>query len=114
MNRLRRIKSLVGLVVLSALLAFLPGSANAAAVRGRVQRAYPNGIFPLPGIPVTLYNPAFGRTSAFRTDQAGMYYFTVPPAEYYLEVWLIPGGNPLVFGPFPVGEPGYDIPPVNV
>ena len=114
MNRSRCVNSLVGLLVLAVLLALLPGDANAAIVRGRVQRLYPNGVFPLPGIAVTLYNQAYGRTSAFWTDQAGMYYFTVPPAVYYLEIWPIPGGQPVVFGPFGVGEPGYDIPPVNI
>jgi hypothetical protein len=43
-----------------------------------------------------------------------MYYLAVPEGQYYLEVWVNPGGSPVVFGPFNVVEPATDIPPVTV
>src|SRR5438552_16756727 len=102
------------LAAISLLLALVPGTANAASVRGRVQRVSRGGPIPLTGVAVTLYNQAYGRTSAFLTDRGGMYYFAIPPGVYYLEVWPVPGERPVVFGPFVILEPGFDIPPINV
>jgi len=114
MNRSTSLKNLVRLAAISLLLVLVPGTANAANVRGRVQRVFRGGPLPLAGVAVTLYNQTYGRTSAFFTDQCRMYYFAVLTAVYYLEVWPVPGGRAVVFGPFVIREPGFDIPPINV
>jgi hypothetical protein len=96
------------------MLFLLPGAASAAQIRGRVQHVYPNGLGPVVGVAVTVYNQQIGRSAAVNTDAAGMYYLAVPEGQYYLEVWVNPGGSPVVFGPFNVVEPATDIPPVTV
>ncbi len=101
-------------VALCMLFFLLSAAAGAAQIRGRVQHLYPNGLGPVVGVTVTVYNQEIGRSVAVRTDGAGMYYLGIPPGQYYLEIWINPGGGPLVFGPFNVGEPGTDIPPVTV
>jgi hypothetical protein len=102
------------LKVVAFCILFLPGTASAAQIRGRVQHVFPNGVGPLVGVTVTIYNQQIGRSIAVSTDAAGMYYFAVPPGQYYLEVWVNPSGSPVVFGPFNVVEPATDIPPVTV
>jgi hypothetical protein len=102
-------------VTLWMLFLLLRAAAGAAQIRGRVQRVYPNGLGPVVGVPVTVYNPQIGRSIVVYTDGAGMYYLAIPAGQYYLEIWINPGGGPpLVFGPFNVVEPATDIPPVTV
>lgn len=96
------------------LFLILTAVAGAAQIRGQVLRVYPYGLGPVVGVPVTVYNPQIGRSIAVSTDAAGMYYLAIPAGQYYLEIWINPGGAPLVFGPFNVIEPGTDIPAVTV
>ena len=94
------------LVVLTA------GLANAATVRGRLIHGS-NG-YPAAGVAVTVYNQGVGRSSPAYTGTDGMYYlYNVPPGYYYLEVWIYPGGAPIVYQ-IQVAEPYTDIPPTGV
>jgi hypothetical protein len=88
-------------------------TANAATVRGRLVHAA-NQYVAAPGIAVTIYNQYVGRSSPAYTDINGMYYlYNVPAGSYYLELWIYPGGNPIVY-PITVGEPYTDIPQIPV
>lgn len=100
------------LVVLSLTLAVAP-RANAALIRGRLDRIAPNGSrYPAIGIAVTVYNQQLGRTSPSYTDAGGMYYLNnIPAGSYYLEVWI---STPATVYPIQVGEPVTDIPPIVV
>jgi hypothetical protein len=104
----------IAVVVAFCMLFLFPGAARASQIRGRVQHIYPNGVGPVVGVPVTVYNERIGRSIAVNTDASGMYYLAVPAGQYYLEVWVNPSGPPVVFGPFNVAEPATDVPPVNV
>ena|SRR5215467_8532756 len=85
---------------------------QAAMVRGRLVHGA-NG-YPTAGIAVTVYNPRLGRSSPSYTDGYGMYYiYNVPPGSYYLELWVYPSGNPIVY-PIQVGDPYTDIPQIAV
>ena len=88
-------------------------TANAATIRGRLVHAA-NQYVAAPGIAVTIYNQYVGRSSPAYTDINGMYYlYNVPAGSYYLELWIYPGGNPIVY-PITVGEPYTDIPQIPV
>lgn len=112
MTKIRRLTLLK--VVAIFILFLLPAAASASQIRGRVLHVFPNGVGPLVGVTVTVYNQQIGRSVAVRTDAAGMYYLAVPAGQYYLEVWINPDGAPVVFGPFNVVEPTTDVPPVTV
>jgi hypothetical protein len=107
-----KMKYLLLAVLLSGLL-FASGSisAQAATIRGRI--VHQNG-YPAVGYTVTVSNPQLGRSNPARTGGDGMYYFfNIPPGFYYLEVWVNPGGAPLVFQ-IQVSDPNTDIPQVVV
>ena len=90
--------------------------AEAAVVRGRLDHVAPNGARgPVPGIAVTLYNSAMGRSSPSYTDMYGMYYLNAPAGSYNLEVWVSrdPRVPPQVY-PIQIFEPGTDIPPILI
>ena len=71
------------------------GLGNAATVRGRLVHA--NG-YPAAGVAVTVSNQQVGRSSPAYAGADGMYYlYNVPPGYYYLEVWIYPGGAPVVY-----------------
>jgi hypothetical protein len=92
-------------VVLSTALA------SAATVRGRLTHA--NG-YPAAGVAVTVYNQAVGRSSPAYVGADGMYYlYNVPPGYYYLEVWINPGGVPVVYQ-IEIVEPYTDVRPIGV
>lgn len=100
--------------VFGVLLLVLTGMANAATLRGRLMRVYPNGVLgPAVGVAVTVYNPAIGRSPPSYTDSNGMYYLTVSQGSYYLEVWARPGAAPLTYQ-IQVNEPYTDIPAITI
>jgi hypothetical protein len=101
------------LAALGMILLVFAGIAYAATLRGRIVRVYPNGVGPAPGIAVTVYNPAFGRSAPAYTDLNGMYYLALPANAYYLEIWGRPGAPPLVYQ-IRVNEPYTDIPPITI
>jgi hypothetical protein len=85
--------------------------AHAATVRGRL--VHPNG-YPAADIAVTVSNPQIGRSSPAQTGADGMYYiFNIPPGSYFLEIWIHPGGAPIVYQ-IQVYEPYTDIPQIGV
>ncbi len=89
-------------------------SAAAATVRGRLDRrdAYGN-IYRAAYVGVTLNNQYVGRSSMTYTGEDGMYYlYNVPPGSYYLEVWIQPGRQPLVYQVQVGNAPFSDIPPI--
>jgi len=90
------------------------GTADAAVVRGRLQRFYPNrALAPAAGIPVTVWCVQYGRSAAFYSLYDGMFYLSnIPPGYYHLEIWVRPN-QPMVY-PITVREPNTDIPPINV
>jgi hypothetical protein len=98
------------LLVLSFLI-LVSAAASAATVRGRLVHAA-NQYAAAPGIAVTIYNQYVGRSSPAYSDVNGMYYlYNIPAGTYYLELWIHPGGNPVVY-PITVGEPYTDIPQI--
>jgi hypothetical protein len=101
------------LVYVCALVIALSESADAATLRGRLYRVYPNGFQSVAGgIAVTLYSPNMGRTSPATSGPDGMYYlYNIPPGTYNLEIWV--SNPPLVFQ-VQVQEPYTDIPPIRV
>jgi hypothetical protein len=100
------------LLVLSFLI-LVSAPASAATVRGRLVHAANQNVV-APGIAVTIYNQYVGRSSPAYTDVNGMYYlYNIPAGTYYLELWIYPGGNPVVY-PITVGEPYTDIPQIPV
>jgi len=86
-------------------------SAQAAMVRGRL--VHSNG-YPAAGVAVTVFNQAVGRSSPAYAGPDGMYYlYNIPPGYYYLEVWIYPGGAPVVYQ-IQVFEPYTDLPVVMI
>ncbi len=70
--------------------------------------------YPAPGVQVTLFNQAVGRSWPAVTGNDGMYYFyNIPLGDYSLEVWI---SNPPIAFPFRIsGFPYHDLPriPIN-
>jgi hypothetical protein len=98
---------------MSVLVLVLAASlAQAATVRGRLIRR--NTSYPAPGIAVTVINSYGVRCSPAYTGADGMYYlFNIPPGPYYLEIWVYPGGAPMVYQ-IQVYEPYTDMPQIVV
>ncbi|HEU5402668.1 MAG TPA: carboxypeptidase-like regulatory domain-containing protein [Terriglobales bacterium] len=114
MNRSRRsiLLCLVGLLLIFVMTS--SGSAAGATLRGRIQRVLPNGAaVPLPGVAVTVYNQSLGRSSPAYSAADGMYYLSLRPGMYYLEIWRGQGLPPMVYQ-IQVVEPVTDIPPINL
>jgi hypothetical protein len=102
-------KALVLIVLVSGAL----HGANAATVRGRIDRIYPNGaVGPAPGIAVTVYNGVSGRSAPAYSGQDGIYIlYNVPPGDYSLEVWT--SNVPTVYT-IRVFDPLTDLPPISI
>ncbi|MGA3055249.1 MAG: carboxypeptidase-like regulatory domain-containing protein [Candidatus Korobacteraceae bacterium] len=112
MKARRIFSSLRKALIIGVFLLVITPAASAASLRGQLVRVFPNGArAPAPGITVTVYNQALGRSIAVRTDQNGMYYLQLPAGPYYLEVWL--SNTPTTY-PIQVNEPYTDIPPIAV
>ena len=110
------LSSFCRLVVYCVLVLAVTQTASAAILRGRLQRRGPNGaISPAPGIAVTVYNQARGRSVASYTGADGMYYLNIPAGSYRLEVWTSrdPRVAPTAYA-ITVVEPNTDIPPIFV
>jgi hypothetical protein len=70
-------------LIIGVFLLVITPAASAASLRGQLVRVFPNGArAPAPGITVTVYNQALGRSIAVRTDQNGMYYLQLPAGPY--------------------------------
>ncbi len=110
-------QTIVRLVALVVSCIVFSTVANAATVRGRLDRVKPNGIrYAGAGVAVTVYSQAMGRSNPAYAGPDGMYYlFNVPAGAYYLEVWVSrdPRVPPRVY-PISVAEPYSDIPPIVV
>ena len=112
MKARRVFPSLCKALLIGVFLLVITASASAASLRGQLVRIFPNGArAPAPGITVTVYNQALGRSIAVRTDQNGMYYLQLPAGAYYLEIWL--SNSPTTYS-IQVNEPYTDIPPIAV
>jgi hypothetical protein len=114
-HRLRTTSSfitLLSLISLALLVALFPLPANAAALRGKLERIDEKGRHtPAVGIKVTVYQQETGRSSVSVTDANGMYYLNVRPGTYSLEAWI---STPPKTYPITVVEPNTDIPAIVV
>jgi hypothetical protein len=101
------------LAYICALVLLLSTSADAATLRGRLLRVYPNGAqFVAGGIAVTLYSQNLGRSTPATSGPDGMYYlYNIPPGDYNLEIWV---SNPPVVYRVQIRDPYTDIPPIRV
>jgi len=109
-SRARRSLALV--VVLTFLIATLPGPASASLLRGRLIRIGPGAAqYPASGVTVTVFRQDIGRSVPSVTDANGMYYLNIPPGVYWLEVWVT---NPPRIYQIQVVEPNTDIPPIAI
>lgn len=88
--------------------------ANAEGIRGRLDGVGPYGLYPVPGIAVTVASPG-GRSAPVYSDYRGMYYmFGLRPGRYTLEIWA-GGPQPMRFGiQVYRGQPMTDIAPIRV
>jgi hypothetical protein len=104
------------LVVLGILLiTVFPGVAEAANVRGRINRRTPQGFVPAQGVPVTVFRSDVGRSAPSYTGNDGMYYlYNLPDGDYTLEVWAYPNSPPLAFSIRAVGGSFTDIAPIVI
>ena len=90
--------------------------ADAATVRGRLNRRSGPSASPAAGICVTVYRPAGGRSPRACANSQGMYFLAnIAPGDYQLEVWTSPDprAQPIRY-PVKVTEPYTDIQPVIV
>lgn|SRR5262249_7488728 len=98
-----------------ALLLAVNMTANAATVRGRVDRVVKGRRSPAVGVPVTLSSGRVGRSSPAYSNQNGMYYLqNIPAGTYNLEIWTSrdPRGRPVTYV-IKVSEPLTDIPAIG-
>lgn len=103
----RPIRDLAVLLILLCTSCFI---AQAALVRGRLLR----GRYNAPGVAVTVWCQAYGRSQPSYSGPDGMYYLpNIPPGQYTLEIWAIPNNPPLTFVIY-VTEPGTDVNPIYV
>lgn len=102
----------VSILCVIALLTCL-SYAEAATIRGRLDRATNFGVNPAIGIPVTVYSPSAGRSYPAYTDNYGFYYlYNIPPGNYNLEVWLTKSPRVWTIQVPPV--PQFDVAPMRV
>lgn len=98
-----------------ALIFLLCGvTAEAATVRGRVTYRSPHGQAPAAGVTVTINHPRLGRSAPSQTKPDGMYYLTVPPGQYTLEIWTGSSQAPARTLTVNVRDPATDVPPVTL
>ena len=66
-----------------------------------------------PGVQVTLFSQAGGRSWPSVTGNDGMYYFyNIPLGDYYLEIWI---SKPPKTYPFRIaGFPNHDLPRISI
>ncbi len=103
----RLVRDLAVLLILLSASCFV---AQAALVRGRLLR----GQNTAPGVAVTVWCQAYGRSQPSYSGMDGMYYMpNVPPGQYTLEIWAIPNRPPMTFVIY-VNEPGFDVNPIYV
>lgn len=96
-----------------ALIFLLCGAtAEAATVRGRVTYRSPQGQAPAAGVTVTINHPRLGRSAPSQTKFDGMYYLTVPPGQYIIEIWTSNSQFPARTITVSVRDPATDVPPV--
>ena len=96
------------IVVLAAAIAF--GQSDLGSIAGFVKD--PSGST-VPNAKVTVRNQS-GLERTANTNESGYFIITnIPAGTYYLELWIYPGGNPVVY-PITVGEPYTDIPQIPV
>ena len=90
-------------------------SAEAANIRGKLERATPNGqIYSANGIAVTLLSASNVRSNRVYSDKSGLYYlYNIPPGNYTLEIWATssPQVQPVTVQP---NVPQVDIPPIRL
>jgi hypothetical protein len=105
----RRLRQCV--IVLVVALVLGAGSANAARVRGLLERSDKHGKSPAQGVYVTAYSKTHGRSVGVKTDSHGMYYLDIPAGTYWLEIWV---STPARVYQIRVVEPYTDIPPIKL
>jgi hypothetical protein len=89
--------------------------AEAANIRGRIDRRTPQGIVPAEGVPVTVFRSDIGRSAPSYTGYDGMYYINnIPDGDYILEVWAYPNRPPMTFTIRAVGGGVTDIAPILI
>ena len=98
-------------IILIILVTFVALSANAARLRGRLERSDKHGRYPVQGVYVTAYSKSHGRSVGVKTDTKGMYYLDIPAGTYWLEIWV--SSTPKVYQ-INVVEPFTDIPPIKL
>lgn len=103
-------------IVIGVLVAvLLAGVAEAATVRGRLERQTPQGRYPAAGIPVSVFRPDIGRSGMSYSGYDGMYYlYNIPDGDYTLEVWVYPNSPPMTFNIHVAGQEFTDIAPIVV
>jgi hypothetical protein len=91
------------------------GVAQAANIRGRIDRRTPQGLAPAQGVPVTVFRSDIGRSAASYSGYDGMYYlYNIPDGDYTLEIWAYPNSPPLTFPIRAVGGGMTDIAPIVI
>jgi hypothetical protein len=103
--------ALYGLVTVLATGWSFAGPTPRATVRGRL--VHKNGT-PAAGILVTVSNQQSARSAPAHTGVKGMYYLpNITPGKDYLEIWINPGGKPLIYQ-VDVVAPSTDLPQITV
>ena len=108
--------SIYRLILVWTLLFLTIQVANAATVRGRLNRRTGAATSPAGGICITVYKQGGARSARACSDAQGMYYLpNVSAGDYQLEIWTSqsPGAQPLRY-PIKVAEPFTDIQPITV
>jgi hypothetical protein len=103
------------IVIILCVIAFLTclSYAEAATIRGRLDRVTNFGVSPAMGIAVTVSSPSAGRSYPAYTDNYGFYYlYNIPPGNYNLEVWVT--NSPLVWTIQVPPVQQYDVFPIKV
>jgi len=90
------------------LIILIAESASAALVRGRIDR---NGK-PVPGVTVVIIDHGGRSSPAVRSGNDGMYYLSVPPGAYVLQI-NVPGPAPMRFQ-VQVHDPVTDVAPISI
>jgi len=111
----KRTHSIYRLIIVWTLLCLVQ-VANAATVRGQLNRRTGAVTSPAGGICITVYKQGGARSARACSDAQGMYYLpNVGAGDYQLEVWTSqsPGAQPLRY-PIKVVEPFTDIQPITV
>ena len=116
MRKLISAFSLRRLTTYCTLFLLTVGTANAATVRGQLNRRYGTSASPAAGICVTVYKPGGARSARACSNSQGKYYLSnITPGDYQLEIWTsLSSGAPPIRHTIKVAEPHTDIPPITV